>query len=84
MRTIGLIGGMSWESTVTYYREINREVRDRLDDGLASAKVLLHSVNFAEIVALQQAGRWDETARVLGDAGRGLAGAGAAGGFALA
>lgn len=77
MRTIGLIGGMSWESTVTYYTAINQAVRDRTGDGLASAKILMHSVNFAEIVALQKADRWDLAAEALGDAARGLARAGA-------
>lgn len=77
MRTIGLIGGMSWESTVTYYAAINAGVRDRVGDGLASAKILLHSVNFAEIVAMQKADRWDLAAAALGDAAKGLARAGA-------
>jgi aspartate racemase len=75
-QTIGLIGGMSWESTATYYRVINEIVRDRFG-GLASAEILLHSVNFEAIVALQKAGRWDQAADRLGSIGRRLAGAGA-------
>ncbi|MDL2397633.1 aspartate/glutamate racemase family protein [Rhizobium mayense] len=67
MRTIGLIGGMSFESSAVYYRLINEMVRDRLG-GLASAEVLMYSVNFEEIVALQKAGRWDDAAARLGDA----------------
>ncbi|MBJ3777614.1 aspartate/glutamate racemase family protein [Acuticoccus mangrovi] len=76
MRRIGLIGGMSWESTAIYYQEINRRVRDA-EGGLVSADVLIHSVNFAEVVALQQAGRWDEAARLLEGVAQGLEGAGA-------
>lgn len=76
MRTIGLLGGMSWESTAVYYRHLNEAVRDKLG-GLASADILLRSVNFADIVALQKAGRWDEAAEVLGQAARGLEKAGA-------
>ena len=76
MRKIGLIGGMSFESSAVYYRLVNEAVRQALG-GLASAEVLLHSVNFAEIVALQKAGRWDEAGRVLGDVALGLEKAGA-------
>ncbi|MBB5573486.1 MULTISPECIES: aspartate/glutamate racemase family protein [Rhizobium] len=76
MRTIGLIGGMSFESSAVYYRLINEMVRDRLG-GLASAEVLLYSVNFEEIVALQKAGRWDDAAARLGDAAQRLQTAGA-------
>ena len=61
MRTIGLIGGMSFESSAVYYRQINETVRAKLG-GLASAEVIMHSVNFEEIVALQKAGRWDQAA----------------------
>lgn len=75
-RTIGLIGGMSWESTATYYRAINEMVRDR-HGGLVSANILLRSVNFQDIVALQQAGRWDLAEARLGDIAAQLAGAGA-------
>ena len=76
MKTIGLIGGMSWESTATYYRLLNEGVRSRLG-GLASAKVILHSVNFADIAALQRQGDWQATAKLLGEAGAGLHRAGA-------
>lgn len=75
-RIIGLIGGMSWESTATYYREINEMVRDR-HGGLVSADILLRSVNFDEIVTLQKAGDWAGAESRLAEAGRGLAGAGA-------
>ena len=71
MRTIGLIGGMSWESSALYYRWINEAVRGRLG-GLHSARVLLLSVDFAEIERLQQGGRWDEAAVILGEAARSL------------
>jgi len=74
--TIGLIGGMSWESTATYYREIN-ELARRRHGGLASAEILLHSVNFKTIVELQKAGRWDLAAERLSTIGRALAEAGA-------
>ena len=59
MKTIGLIGGMSWESSIEYYRIINETVRDRLG-GLHSAKSILYSVDFAEIEALQHQGKWEE------------------------
>ncbi|MFG1298387.1 aspartate/glutamate racemase family protein [Xanthobacter sp. V3C-3] len=75
-RTIGLIGGMSWESTAVYYKEINELVRDRRG-GLASADLLLHSVNFDEIVAMQKAGRWDLAEQALADTANGLVKAGA-------
>ena len=75
-RIIGLIGGMSWESTATYYREINEMVRDR-HGGLVSADILMRSVNFDEIVTLQKAGDWQSAEARLAEAGRGLAGAGA-------
>lgn len=65
MKTIGLIGGMSWESTQTYYRLINQKVRDELG-GLHSAKLALYSVDFAEIEALQHQGDWEATADILG------------------
>lgn len=64
MKTIGLIGGMSWESSIEYYRIINQTVRDRLG-GFHSAKSVMVSVDFAEIEALQHAGGWHETARLL-------------------
>ena len=66
MKTIGLIGGMSFESSAVYYRLINEMVRERLG-GLASAELTMHSVNFEEIVALQKAGAWDMAASRLGD-----------------
>jgi len=71
MKTIGLIGGMSWESSVEYYRIINEAARDALG-GLHSAKSIMYSVEFAEIEALQHAGRWDEAARILVAAARSL------------
>jgi aspartate racemase len=64
MKTIGLIGGMSWESSCEYYRIINETIKDRLG-GLHSAKITMVSVDFAEIEVLQREGRWDETARIL-------------------
>jgi len=76
MRTIGLIGGMSFESTTVYYQMINEAVRARLG-GLHSAKIVLHSVDFQEIVDLQKAGRWDAAAAHLGKAAQGLERAGA-------
>ncbi|WP_377289582.1 aspartate/glutamate racemase family protein [Rhizobium sp. SG2393] len=76
MKTIGLIGGMSFESSLVYYRMINEAVRNRLG-GLNSAEVILHSVDFARIVALQKAGRWDCAAKALSDVARGLEAAGA-------
>ncbi len=76
MRTLGLIGGMSWESTLPYYRIVNQRVRERLG-GLHSAKLVLHSVDFAEIEALQHAGDWEAAGAQLADAARGLRLAGA-------
>ncbi len=76
MKTIGLIGGMNWESTATYYSLINEAIRDRFG-GLHSAKIALYSVDFDEVVQLQTAGRWDAAADLLGTAGAGLAKAGA-------
>lgn len=64
MKTIGIIGGMSWESTALYYRQINERVKARLG-GLHSARVLLTSVDFQEIEALQAAGKWAEAGRLL-------------------
>ncbi len=71
MKTIGLIGGMSWESSIEYYRIINELTKARLG-GLHSAKSLMVSVDFAEIEALQHQGRWDESAVLLVEAARGL------------
>jgi len=76
MKTIGLIGGMSWESTIVYYRIINEEVQRRLG-GVHSGKVLLHSFDFDDIRAVQRADDWDRANRILVEAGRGLVGAGA-------
>lgn len=76
MKTLGLIGGMSWESTVPYYRIINERVRERLG-GLHSAKLVLHSVDFAEIEMLQQRGDWRTAGTRLAAAARGLRLAGA-------
>ena len=64
MKTIGLLGGMSWESTVTYYQLINQTVKEKLG-GLHSAKCLLYSVDFAEIEEYQSKGRWQEVGGVL-------------------
>ena len=77
MQTIGLIGGMSWESTVPYYRQINETVRQRLG-GLHSAKVILYSVDFHDIERLQNAGDWQAAGVLLAEAARALQGAGAA------
>jgi aspartate racemase len=71
MRTLGLIGGMSWESTLPYYRLINERIRERLG-GLHSAKLLLYSVDFAEIEELQMRGDWDTAGAVLADAAAAL------------
>ncbi|WP_337266936.1 aspartate/glutamate racemase family protein [Oryzifoliimicrobium ureilyticus] len=76
MQAIGLIGGMSFESSAVYYRRINEMVRSKLG-GLASAELLMHSVNFAEIVALQKAGDWNGAAHRLAKAAKGLEAAGA-------
>ena len=76
MKTIGLIGGMSWESTVTYYQLINETVKRELG-GLHSAKILMYSVDFAEIEEYQALGLWDKSADVLGQAAENLEKAGA-------
>jgi aspartate racemase len=76
MKTVGLIGGMSWESTVPYYQTINRVVARRLG-ALHSAKIALYSVDFDGIEQLQHAGRWDEAGDVLADAARAVRRAGA-------
>ncbi len=76
MKTIGMLGGMSWESTVPYYRLINQRVQERLG-GLHSARILLYSVDFQEIEQLQHAGGWDRAGELLADAARRLQGAGA-------
>ena len=76
VKTIGLIGGMSWESTVPYYRLINEGVKQRFG-GLHSARVVLYSVDFHDIEVLQHDGRWDEAGALLAAAARSLQSAGA-------
>lgn len=76
MKTIGLLGGMSWESTVPYYRIINDTVKENLG-GLHSAKLVLYSVDFHEIAQLQRAGAWEAAAMVLARGARALRAAGA-------
>ena len=76
MKTIGLIGGMSWESTVSYYQIINEEVKRRLG-GLHSAKVILYSVEFDEIEKCQSDGDWKKSGDILGKAAKSLEAAGA-------
>lgn len=76
MKTIGLLGGMSWQSTVHYYRIINEEVATRLG-GLHSAKILMSSIEFAEMEELQHSGRWQEAGDILGREAAGLRKAGA-------
>ncbi|ODC03009.1 aspartate/glutamate racemase [Terasakiispira papahanaumokuakeensis] len=71
MHTIGLLGGMSWESTLSYYKALNEGVRQRLG-GLHSAPILLHSVDFAEIEQYQRLGDWATMAQQLTDAAQGL------------
>lgn len=76
MKTIGLIGGLSWESTALYYRLINEGVKARLG-GLHSAKIVLLSMDFQEIESLQHAGEWDRAGEALAAAGRAVEAAGA-------
>jgi aspartate racemase len=76
LKTIGLVGGMSYESTITYYRAINDSVKARLG-GHHSAKLQLCSVDFAEVEQLQKTGRWDEAGRMLARCAQTLEGAGA-------
>jgi aspartate racemase len=76
MKTIGLLGGMSWESTVSYYQVLNREVGRRLG-GLHSARVLMLSVDFQAIETLQHQGRWEELGGILAQEAKALQGAGA-------
>lgn len=75
MKIIGLIGGMSWESTVPYYRQINETIKDRLG-GLHSAKCILYSLDFHEIERLQHADDWDAAGAMLAEAARSLEAAG--------
>jgi len=77
VKTIGLIGGMSWESTIPYYRHINEAVKERLG-GLHSAKLILYSVDFHEVERLQHAGDWQGAGVMLAEAARALEAAGAA------
>jgi aspartate racemase len=76
MKTIGLIGGMSWESSAMYYKAINETVRDRIHP-LENAKSLMFTVNFHEVERLQHAGKWDEAGKMLEDAARRLEAGGA-------
>ncbi len=76
MKIIGLIGGMSWESTVPYYRQINETVKEHLG-GLHSARIILYSLDFHEIERLQHSGDWQAAGTVLADAARALEAAGA-------
>lgn len=76
MKTIGLIGGMSWESSAEYYRMINEEIKKKLG-GLHSAKCVLYSVDFKEIEHYQSEGAWDKAGAALGEAARSLEKAGA-------
>ncbi len=76
MKILGLIGGMSWESSVPYYQLINQTVRQRLG-GLHSAKIILYSVDFAEVEAMQMNGEWDAAGALLAGVAQKLAAAGA-------
>ncbi|HAL30854.1 MAG TPA: aspartate racemase [Coriobacteriia bacterium] len=76
MKTIGVIGGMSWESTVPYYRDMNELVKRRLG-GLHSARVVLYSVDFAEVARIQAAGAWNEAGMLMAHAAHSLQAAGA-------
>src|SRR5213592_2622006 len=76
MRTIGLVGGMSWESSEVYYRDLNLGVRKRLG-GLSSPKLVLSTVDFAEVTALEGEERWQQIGELLADAARGVERAGA-------
>ena len=76
LKTIGLIGGMSWESTVTYYKIINEVIKEKLG-GLHSAKCVLYSVNFQEIEECQANGNWEKSGEILGEAAYNLEKAGA-------
>ena len=76
MKTIGLIGGMSWESSIEYYRIINETVRDKLG-GLHSSKNVMYSLDFAEIEALQHQNRWEEATQLMIDAAQNVQNGGA-------
>jgi len=76
MKTIGLVGGMSWESTLEYYRVINQHTKERMG-GFHSAKLVLYSVDFAEVESAQHEGRWDDLTRLMIDAAQRVERAGA-------
>ncbi len=76
MKTIGMLGGMSWESTVSYYQAINKGIKSELG-GLHSAKICMVSVDFAEIEKLQHQGKWHETGLLLADAAKSIEAGGA-------
>jgi len=76
MKTVGLLGGMSWESTVGYYQAVNQGVKEKLG-GLSSAQIVLYSVNFDPIEKLQHQGDWDGTLQILADASKRIEAAGA-------
>ncbi|MEC9491150.1 aspartate/glutamate racemase family protein [Flexistipes sp.] len=76
MKTIGLLGGMSWESTLIYYKAINEGVKKELG-GFHSAKIVLYSVDFAEIEEFQNTGQWDKAGKLLSEAAKGVQCAGA-------
>lgn len=76
MKTLGLIGGMSWESTIPYYRQINEAIKARLG-GLHSARIVLYSIDFHEVERLQHAGKWQQAGDLLADAAQRLEQAGA-------
>src|SRR5689334_25010640 len=76
MQTIGLVGGMSWESSAVYYRDLNLGVRERLG-GLSSPRLVMGTVDFAELTDLEDTERWDLIGDLLADAGRAVERAGA-------
>ncbi|MFC2173777.1 aspartate/glutamate racemase family protein [Acidobacteriota bacterium] len=76
MKIIGLLGGMSWESTVSYYREINHTMHERLG-GLHSARIVMYSVNFQDIEILQHGGKWDKAGKILAKDAKRIEAAGA-------
>jgi len=78
VQTIGLVGGMSWESSLVYYRDLNLGVQERLG-GLSSPKLVLSAVDFAELTALEDAERWDRIGQLLSEAAQGVERAGAVG-----
>jgi aspartate racemase len=76
MKTVGLLGGMSWESTICYYRAINEGIKNTIG-GLHSAKIAMYSVDFGPIEKLQHIGDWEGTARILSEAAQNIQSAGA-------